>query len=246
MRAASSARRLALETSGVWQGAVTLSDPIVISDSPRVVTTPAGEVTVAWTENAAQAIKVVTRPGRRRVPSGQRRNHRRAAGQADQLGDISRHPPHDACTWRPVQAGPSSPLRDRMAPTTSPKPSSGQQEDRGRTRRRRRRRHSRRRALTSGRGTARISPSTASATPWPRGREAASFRRPHSTPRLRRSPPSTSPRPARRVSQSQHRPARSTPGRRWARGSRAGTSATASSRPARPSPTSMRRPGRTP
>ena len=62
MRAASSARRRARQSSGVWQGALTLSDPIVISDSPRVVTTPAGEVTVAWIEHAAQAVKVVTRP----------------------------------------------------------------------------------------------------------------------------------------------------------------------------------------
>ena len=48
--------------SGVWQGAQMLSDPILISDSPRVATTPAGEVTVAWTESAANAVKVVTRP----------------------------------------------------------------------------------------------------------------------------------------------------------------------------------------
>jgi hypothetical protein len=48
--------------SGVWQSAATLSDPSLISDAPRVATTPAGEVTVAWTEQVAQAIKVVTRP----------------------------------------------------------------------------------------------------------------------------------------------------------------------------------------
>lgn len=48
--------------SGVWSPAATLSDPNLISDAPRVATTPAGEVTVAWTEQVAQAIKVVTRP----------------------------------------------------------------------------------------------------------------------------------------------------------------------------------------
>ena len=48
--------------SGVWQSAATLSDPGLISDFPRVAATPAGEVTVAWTEQLAQAIKVVTRP----------------------------------------------------------------------------------------------------------------------------------------------------------------------------------------
>jgi hypothetical protein len=48
--------------NGVWSAAATLSDPNLISDAPRVATTPAGEVTVAWTEQLAQAIKVVTRP----------------------------------------------------------------------------------------------------------------------------------------------------------------------------------------
>jgi hypothetical protein len=48
--------------SGVWQSAATLSDPGLISDAPRVASTPAGEVTVAWTEQLANAIKVVTRP----------------------------------------------------------------------------------------------------------------------------------------------------------------------------------------
>ena len=48
--------------SGVWSAASNLSDPNLISDGPRVAATPAGEVTVAWTEQLAQAIKVVTRP----------------------------------------------------------------------------------------------------------------------------------------------------------------------------------------
>jgi chitodextrinase len=49
-------------TSGVWSAAATLSDPNLISDGPRVATTPAGEVTVAWTEQLSQSVKVVTRP----------------------------------------------------------------------------------------------------------------------------------------------------------------------------------------
>jgi PKD domain len=50
--------------SGVWSSAATLSDPNLISDGPRVATTPAGEVTVAWTEQLSQSVKVVTRaPG---------------------------------------------------------------------------------------------------------------------------------------------------------------------------------------
>jgi PKD repeat protein len=48
--------------SGVWQTALTLSDPNLISDSPRVATTPAGEVTVVWTEQVSQSIKALTRP----------------------------------------------------------------------------------------------------------------------------------------------------------------------------------------
>ena len=48
--------------SGVWQSPVTLSDSNLISDSPRVASTPAGETTVAWTEQVSQGIKAVTRP----------------------------------------------------------------------------------------------------------------------------------------------------------------------------------------
>jgi hypothetical protein len=47
--------------AGVWGAAQTLSDPAVISDSPTVAMTPAGETTVVWTEAAAKAIKALTR-----------------------------------------------------------------------------------------------------------------------------------------------------------------------------------------
>ncbi|MEA3082231.1 MAG: hypothetical protein QOD54_1899, partial [Sphingomonadales bacterium] len=46
---------------GTWGSAQTLSAAGVISDSPTVATTPAGETTVVWTESAANAVKALTR-----------------------------------------------------------------------------------------------------------------------------------------------------------------------------------------
>jgi PKD domain len=53
---------LAATPGAVWQSPQTLSDPLLISDSPEVAATPAGEVTVAWTEAESESVKVVTRP----------------------------------------------------------------------------------------------------------------------------------------------------------------------------------------
>ncbi len=48
--------------NGVFGAPVTLSDPMQLSDSPRVAATPAGEVTVAWTQAGSDQIDVLTRP----------------------------------------------------------------------------------------------------------------------------------------------------------------------------------------
>ena len=72
-----------------------------ISDSPpRVATTPAGEVTVAWTEGAAKRSQGGYAPGRWRVPSGVERDDHRSAGQGDQLGPLPGNPHNDAAHRR--------------------------------------------------------------------------------------------------------------------------------------------------
>ncbi|HEY1480894.1 MAG TPA: PKD domain-containing protein [Gaiellales bacterium] len=52
----------AATVNGLWQTAQILSDPGLISDDPRIVSTPAGDITVAWTEHESNGIKTLTRP----------------------------------------------------------------------------------------------------------------------------------------------------------------------------------------
>ena len=61
MTAGSVYQQTRLGSTGAWQAAQALSDPAVISDSPTVTMTPAGETTVAWTEGVINAVKVLTR-----------------------------------------------------------------------------------------------------------------------------------------------------------------------------------------
>ena len=119
-----------------------------------VVTTPAGEVTVAWIEHAAQVVKVVTRPvGGAFPPPATRRPSRRRTRRStrDIIGSPSRR-----CEWRTARAGRSSPSPGRMERTLSPRPCSARQAARGRIRPRSRRRPCRHRARTS---VSRTSPS---------------------------------------------------------------------------------------
>ena len=232
-------------SSDVWQGALTLSDPTLISDSPRVATTPAGEVTVAWTESAAHAIKVVTRPVGGVFPPASSTTIivpqdkpissglflgipittlRIADGPSGTVVAFGRQDGTNSlaeAVFRPAGGSWPNPATTPPTALSAPGTDIGLGDSPSLT--------------MDGLGNA--------VATWTRGSviQAAA-----STPRLPRSPRSTSPRPARRVSRSQHRRRRSTPGRRSARGSRAGTSVTASSPPARRSPMSTPRPGRTP
>ena len=55
--------------SGVWQPAQALSNTLLISGQPRIAVAPAGDVTVAWTEPASNAIKTVSRSAGGTFPS---------------------------------------------------------------------------------------------------------------------------------------------------------------------------------
>ena len=182
-------------------GAQTLSDPILISDSPRVATTPAGEMTVAWTEGAANAVKVPDAPGRWALP------RRRAAtiiipqDKAISSGTSSWESRYRRSISTTTRAGRSRPSGAAMARTARQavfRPAGGAWPNPATTPP----------TALSAPGAESVSATSqphdgGPAMPWSRGREAASSRQRRSTPRLPLSPESTSPRPARPVSRSQ-------------------------------------------
>ena len=231
--------------SGVWSPAATLSDPNLISDAPRVATTPAGEVTVAWTEQVAQAIKVVTRPVGGAFPPADAATI--ILPQDKQISSSGARATFPVTSLR-VAAGPAGTVvsfarledGDNALAEAVYKPAGASWPPR-----RRSRRSSRLRASTSVRTTARTSRSTGSGTPWSRGRATWWSRLQCWTSRHPRSPRSTCPPPGRRDSRSRCPPPQSTCGRRSGRDSRAGTSATARPAQGRPSATCSRRPART-
>ena len=172
--------------SGVFGAPVTLSDPMLLSDSPRVATTPAGR---GHGRLDAGGLGPDQRPDTARrgiVPSRELRDEHRAEGPVAEHGAH----PGDAADAVHVAARRGRARRDvvvafgrsdetmTMLAEAVYRPGGKLA---GRTRRRRPRRCSRRRARRSAPGTARASRSTARATPSSPGRATRSSRQPRST-----------------------------------------------------------------